>query len=261
MSDVDNLTEAFSKIGFAEVKVKEIVKNKKVSNALNQVIGTLRSQDPLDNAKLVLLHSLASSTKNSDAASPVVNLSLITDGIVDGRLKSNVQLTAALNYVKTEKENATVEGLNENSGVGIELTKDDVKKVIIEYMTAHKEEIETKRYKHIQTLMNEVRNLPSLKWANPAFFKPIIDEQILVMIGPKDERDVVKKESKKKKAPAGVNAAKQAVATEKRSMFTEGLLGALHKVGENPQAYPELMAEHLKVTKGMVHTRFPPEPN
>ncbi|GME86588.1 unnamed protein product [Ambrosiozyma monospora] len=44
-------------------------------------------------------------------------------------------------------------------------------------------------------------------------------------------------------------------------MFTEGFLGDLHKPGENPQMWPELMAEHLKATGGEVRTRFPPEPN
>lgn len=44
-------------------------------------------------------------------------------------------------------------------------------------------------------------------------------------------------------------------------MFTEGFLGELHKPGENPQAFPELMKEHLEFTKGKVFTRFPPEPN
>lgn len=44
-------------------------------------------------------------------------------------------------------------------------------------------------------------------------------------------------------------------------MFEEGFLARLHKPGENPQIKPELREQHLAATKGMVFTRFPPEPN
>lgn len=271
MSDIDKLSESFSKVGFNDAKIKEIVKNNKVANALNQVIEAATNVEttPLEDSKLKLLHTLASSTKNSDASNPTPNLSLVSNAIVDGRLKTNVQLTAAVDYVKANKENATYEGLNENSGVGIELSKEDVKEKIAEYMNANKAEIEEKRYKHLPSLMNQVKNLPSLKWASPSYFKPLIDEQLLAMIGPKDERDIVKKETKKKKGNADNKNAKGGnpkasnndEPAQKRSMFSEGFLGALHKVGENPQAYPELMDAHLKAVNGKVQTRFPPEPN
>ncbi|EGW30090.1 uncharacterized protein SPAPADRAFT_63714 [Spathaspora passalidarum NRRL Y-27907] len=44
-------------------------------------------------------------------------------------------------------------------------------------------------------------------------------------------------------------------------MFSEGFLGDLHKPGEEPQMYPELLGPHRDFIKGKVHTRFPPEPN
>lgn len=47
----------------------------------------------------------------------------------------------------------------------------------------------------------------------------------------------------------------------KRSMFTEGWLGALHKPGGNVQVNEKFMKEHLAVTGGRVFSRFPPEPN
>ena len=50
-------------------------------------------------------------------------------------------------------------------------------------------------------------------------------------------------------------------ASSSRSVFEEGFLGHLHKVGENPQIHPHLREQHLAATKGIVHTRFPPEPN
>lgn len=44
-------------------------------------------------------------------------------------------------------------------------------------------------------------------------------------------------------------------------MFKSGWLSRLHKPGENPQANPTRMLEHLKATDAKVFTRFPPEPN
>ena len=52
-----------------------------------------------------------------------------------------------------------------------------------------------------------------------------------------------------------------ASASSSRSVFQEGFLGHLHKVGENPQIHARLREQHLGATKGIVHTRFPPEPN
>ena len=44
-------------------------------------------------------------------------------------------------------------------------------------------------------------------------------------------------------------------------MFEEGFLGKLHKPRENTQVTPTLRDAHLKAIGGLVHTRFPPEPN
>ena len=45
------------------------------------------------------------------------------------------------------------------------------------------------------------------------------------------------------------------------NIFREGFLSEFHKPGENPQIETRLKKEHLEWTKGMVYTRFPPEPN
>lgn len=44
-------------------------------------------------------------------------------------------------------------------------------------------------------------------------------------------------------------------------IFQEGFLSEFHKPGENPQIEERLKKEHLDWTKGLVYTRFPPEPN
>ncbi|ODV61939.1 glutamine--tRNA ligase [Ascoidea rubescens DSM 1968] len=263
MSSIEELTLAFSNIGFDDNKTKEIVKNKKISNNLYQLI-TIKSHES----------SVNSLNSQLDSES-ILKLSLIVDGIYDERLKTVQQINASFEYIKST-DSPTREELDSESGVGIEVTLDDVREKVKEYIKENLDEINEKRYRFLPTIINSVKNLPSLKWANPASLKPVIDEEILKVLGPKDERDIIKKEKdKKNKQSSGKNKNSKNNKNSskddnknvtnnkgpKRSMFNEGFLGDLHKVGENPQMYPELTKEHLIKTGGKVHTRFPPEPN
>ncbi|KAF5097248.1 hypothetical protein D0Z00_002457 [Geotrichum galactomycetum] len=251
----EELAIQFEKLGFQDKKVKEILKNKKVSTALGEIIAELPSTE---NANTALLHSFASLAKDtSDELKPYRKL--VTLAIADSRLKTNLQLDAAWTYVKENKEATTNAGLDEAAGVGIEVTEAQINEEVAKYINENKSEIETQRYKIVPSLLTSVKKLPSLKWANPGAFKPIIDNQILELLGPKDERDLVKKKEKKEK-PTAQKAVKEEPA-KTRSMFSEGFLGALHKPGGNAQVNQKFMDEHLKFTNGRVFTRFPPEPN
>ncbi|CCE64878.1 hypothetical protein TPHA_0J00550 [Tetrapisispora phaffii CBS 4417] len=262
MSDVEELISLFSAVGFEDGKVKEIVKNKKVSEALAQFLAQAPADYKWGKTERALVHNLASSAKGAE----LPGSELIVNGIVIGDLKTAMQVTAAFKYVKSEGSNATVEKMNEESGVGIEVTEDQVRARVAKYIEDDKEKILAERYKLVPGLFANIKNLPELKWAEPRYFKPIVDEEILKVLGPKDERDLVKKKTKndqkdKKKNDTNNSNSKTASNEPKRTMFNEGFLGDLHKAGENPQAYPEMMIEHLKATGGRVQTRFPPEPN
>lgn len=262
MSSTEELSTLFTKLGLEDVKIKEILKNKKVSNSFESILNeSSKVEYPLDKAKRLLLHQLAILSKGE----VIPKRSLITDGILSGDLKSSQQVDEAFKYVKANGESSTKEKLDEVSGVGIVVTEDQVKSEVRDYVQANKAEIEEKRYQLLPKILANIRTIPELKWATPSLFKPIIDEELLKLLGPKDERDVVKKEKKVKKTAVSStkNDKSSAKKTEEpvRSMFTEGFLGDLHKVGENPQKYPELMVEHLKACHGKVQTRFPPEPN
>ncbi|ANB12035.1 glutamine--tRNA ligase [Sugiyamaella lignohabitans] len=281
MSEVDELAVKFEKtLGFKETKVKEILKNTKVSGSLDEILAEAGVDEahPVEDASVAtLLHSLAQLSKDADEQLKKGRKSL-SDLIANsgGQIKTNVQLNGGWDYiVRVVKDGKSVdrEELEKESGVGIVVTDDQIKESVAKYIKEHEAELVEKRYKLAPTVIVGVKQLPELKWANPAAFKPIIDEQILALLGPKDERDVVKKEKKKKadtkpgaagtgsdaKSDSGAGAG--AGAGSARSMFTEGFLGSLHKPGENAQIYPERMKEHLKFTGGHVMTRFPPEPN
>lgn len=253
----DELASLFSSVGLSDKKAADLTKNKKVCDAFVAILHEA-PQRPLDEKTLNLLQTLAVESKGLEE--PLLGKrSLVTAAICDGRLKSALQVTEAVKYIKAKGEEAHNDEMETAAGVGIELSRDDVKKEILRYVDENKEAVELKRYAGVPALLGETKKLEGLKWASPALFKPIIDEIALELFGPKDERDVVKKEKKKKVEKAAPKA--EAKVTPERSMYTEGFLGDLHKAGENPQAYPELMKEHLAFTKGKVFTRFPPEPN
>lgn len=258
MSSVEELTQLFSQVGFEEPKVKEIVKNKKVATSLESLINDVPGDYEWNKSSRALLHTLASLLKGAD----VENIGLVVQGISKEDLKTVLQVTAAFKYVKANGASVTAESMNENSGVGIEVTDVEVRASVVKYIEDDKERILSERYKLVPGIFANIKNLPELKWADPRSFKPIIDEEILKVLGPKDERDLVKKKAKKPETNnKKTNENESKSDASKRTMFTEGFLGDLHKVGENPQAYPQLMVEHLKATGGKVHTRFPPEPN
>ncbi|GMM44797.1 glutamine--tRNA ligase [Pichia kluyveri] len=263
----EQLCELFSQVGFTDKKIKEIVKNNKVSKSLSEVIkvsGVLENNTTEHDSINALLHHLAALLKGKE----VKGIEIVAKAINEEKLKSNLQVAEALKYVENnykEGEEFNVREFEEASGVGIEITADQVKEIIVNFMEEKKEEIETERYRLIPTLLANVRQLPLLKWASPALFKPIIDAKILEMIGPKDERDVVKK-VKKKDDKSGKDNKKgdtKAVKAEEqvRNMFTEGFLGDLHKPGEEPQKWEDVMEKHREFIQGKVYTRFPPEPN
>lgn len=254
---VEDLTAQFEKIGLEPVKIKEVLKNKKVSTSFEQILNELPStvDFPIESKRRQLLHQLAILCKGEN----VPKRDLVINAILSDELKSSQQIDEAFKYIKEKGDAAAKDEFDVASGVGIVVTENEVRSSILNYIQENKEEIETKRYQALPAILGNVRKLPELKWASPSSFKPIIDGELLKLLGPKDERDVIKKEKKK---PAKATESKDSKKEEKvRSMFTEGFLGDLHKVGENPQAYPELIKAHLEATKGKVHTRFPPEPN
>jgi glutaminyl-tRNA synthetase len=109
-----------------------------------------------------------------------------------------------------------------------------------------------------------------LKWANNLEVKHSIEGYLTSILGPKPSLPAKGKGKESKKAstttPSSSTAAAPAevpVSSEvnERSVFEEGFLGRLHKVGGNPQKHESRRKEHLEWTKGRVFTRFPPEPN
>lgn len=267
----DDLCALFAQIGFEDKKIKEIIKNNKVSNSLFKIINISNgkassSPSPIEKSELLLFHQLATLLKGKENELDDSDLEIICDNIKNKNLTSNLQVSEALKYIETATP-LNMDDFKVASGIGIKLSDEEVKTIIQDYLNADIENIKINRYRLIPSLLANVRQLQSLKWASPALFKPIIDEEILKICGPKDERDVIKKEKKKKQPASSSNDSKKdskdsSKGDEKvRNMFTEGFLGDLHKPGEEPQKWDDTIQEHRKFINGQVFTRFPPEPN
>ena len=170
MSSIDDLTDLFAKIGFEEPKVKEILKNKKVSSSLEFLVELTSADFPWDKTTRALIHTLASSLKGSEVA----NVKYIVDGIGKNDLKTALQVDAALKYIKSKGDDATVEEMNRESGVGIEITEDQVRARVAQYIEENKESIIEERYKLVPGLFAKIKLLPELKWAEPRLFKPCL---------------------------------------------------------------------------------------
>lgn len=257
-----SLCELFSKVGFEDKKIKEIIKNNKVSQSLSEVIkssGILNNEDelPLDKSKNLLLHQLAALLKGKE----LPNIEYISEYIINNKIKTNLQISEGIKYIENNLNNFNELEFSKFSGVGIIITEDEVSKIIDNYIENNLDDIKTNRYRIIPSILANIRQLPELKWASPALFKPMIDSKLLIILGPKDERDIIKKEKKKKSDNNKNELNKNKLIEKKRNMFTEGFLGDLHKPGEEPQKWDDVIQKHCDFIKGKVFTRFPPEPN
>ncbi|CAI5760166.1 unnamed protein product [Candida verbasci] len=248
----DELVSSFKSFGFDDKKTNAIITTKKIAYYLIEILEKSNNSKN-DDKKLNLLHQLAIFENKNGGSIP--NIQFIISGIDNDELKSNLQIQEGINYLKST-ESPSKSQFDQASGVGINITEDQVKQQISSYLDSISSELETKRYSIVSQVLTTIKNLPNLKWASPQLFKPLIDDEFLKRLGPKDERDSKKKE---KKTKAKTEEVKETVS--ERNMFKEGFLGDLHKPGEEPQMYPELLENHKKFIQGQVYTRFPPEPN
>ncbi|KAG8704127.1 hypothetical protein FRC09_003748, partial [Ceratobasidium sp. 395] len=269
---VAELISLFQSIGLSSTRATEAARSKSAP-ALKETIQT---------------HSL--DTKNLDEKQALSIQSVVTQGaklgpaeksyaigaIVDRKIKSPEQLSAALKYLSTHPAPVNDAEFNKECGVGIELTPGDIAARVTEYMTS-------KVPASWSAFGGAVGDLKSteLRWANPLDVKNAVEKAFTDVFGTKEEakakvrptiqpirpiRPIDRKAAKDTKKPAATAAASDvkaepAAAAPERVVFEEGFLKALHKPGENPQINPRLREEHLAETHGHVFTRFPPEPN
>ncbi|KAK9367553.1 tRNA synthetases class I, catalytic domain-containing protein [Lipomyces kononenkoae] len=262
MTEENEISARLALLGLTDQKLNDVLKNKKLALALASIVRESGTETSIeDKSTASLLQSLGTATKDITDVSVIAARSLVTDAILTKKIKSIIQLEAAVAYIKATGEKANSADLDFAAGVGQEVTPEMIDKEVATYFAENSESITANRYKSIPGLMAGIKKLPALKWAPPAEVKKAIDIKLLEVLGPKDERDAPPKKTKKEKAASASDAVVVEEPKAARNMFAEGFLGDLHKPGGNAQIKPELMKEHLKATNGIVVTRFPPEPN
>uniref|UniRef100_A0A8C2WQ35 Glutamine--tRNA ligase n=1 Tax=Cyclopterus lumpus TaxID=8103 RepID=A0A8C2WQ35_CYCLU len=264
----DTLT-LFTSIGLSEQKAKETLKNEALSSALKDAIIQARrtcGASGVDKAIGTLLYSMASRLKDPK------RLAFLSDGIVQCKICTELQLAAALEFVKSHPQDPINQGeFDEACGVGVAITPEQIEEAVESLIKKHKEQLLKERYHfNMGLLMGEARS--ALKWADGKVVKNEVDLQVLHLLGPKTEADLEKK----------VKVARVHLFKRKRSVY-EGMTGEgrslmeqlrgealkFHKPGENykTEGYVvtpntmDLLKKHMELTGGQIRSRFPPEPN
>ncbi|KAI0824720.1 glutaminyl-tRNA synthetase [Trametes gibbosa] len=247
------LIELFKKIGLTQSKAAEAAKSPKSAATLRNII---ESHDlvnkQLDDKQAVLLATLAvQGNKLGDA-----ERSYAVDAILDGRLKTTDQVSEAAKYLDAHPTPVNDADFDLGCGVGFAVTAEELVNRVRDYIasSAHT------GWNNLGVAIGGLKST-DLRWANPLELKNAVESAFTEKFGAKEAAKLKGKEPKKEAAVKPSASAEQSAASSSRSVFSEGFLGHLHKVGENPQIHPRLRDQHLAATKGVVHTRFPPEPN
>uniref|UniRef100_A0A673NAN6 Glutamine--tRNA ligase n=1 Tax=Sinocyclocheilus rhinocerous TaxID=307959 RepID=A0A673NAN6_9TELE len=264
----------FMSIGLSEQKAKETLKNEALSSTLKKAIeqaqGLLGSAC-IDKTAGTLLYNMVTRLKDLN------RLSFLTEYIITRKITSELQLSAALDFLKSDpQENLDRLEFEATCGVGVVVTPEQIEDAVELIIRKHKDQLLAERYHfNMGILMGEART--ALKWADGKIVKNEVDMQVLHFLGPKTEADLEKKPKVyfyclRFFVPHTYPFSTETVLVRIWCKPWElGLLmvNKFHKPGENykTEGYVvtpntmTLLKKHLEETGGQVRTRFPPEPN
>ena len=271
------------------------MKNAKLCGTLLDVIHEANLEESgCDRSVGALLYLMA--TKYP--ANALVHRKMLTDLVVSGKVKSNPQIEGAFALLsKVGSEPLDQSSLEEASGVGVEINKQDIKGAVAAVIKANESKLLEERYHcNLNPLLGQVRG--KLKWVDAAAAKAELERQVVVLLGPKTDADMGPPPERKKKAkgckpakdkqknlasiaasPDGaVDDALQSPEQREETAMASDPYAFLPKPEENNMVHTTVifsddrppmriantaseLSEHLCVTGGKVVTRFPPEPN
>jgi len=112
------LTENFAKLGLGEKPLKEALRNKKITAAWNEVLSEIKLHEEggVDAKVGALLSALVTATKDVGGADG--KRAFTVNAVLDGKLKSNAQIEAAVKYIKGKKGGVDVAEFDKECGVG-----------------------------------------------------------------------------------------------------------------------------------------------
>ncbi|KDR83953.1 hypothetical protein GALMADRAFT_55864 [Galerina marginata CBS 339.88] len=251
----DPLVRLFQSMGLTQAKASEAIKAPKSATILKEIIESHKAVvSALEEKQATLIANLAVVlSKAGPIASDERNY--VLDAILDSKLKSVDQVTAAVKYVESHKVPIDDLDFNKECGVGFTISPEELYSHVETYVAANT----ITGWASLGSVVSALKNTLYLRWASPLEVKTTVDKVFLDKFGPKEAAKAKGKVSKPVAKSKKEDAASAAL--PRKSVFEEGFLGQLHKPGGNPQIHSHLREAHLKATGGQVWTRFPPEPN
>ncbi|XP_063282773.1 glutamine--tRNA ligase [Pelobates fuscus] len=262
----------FTAIGLSEQKARETLKNEALSSALREAVLQAQSISgpSIDKVTGTLLYNVASRLKDTK------RLGFLVEYIASKKISTDLQLNAALDYVKSHPvDPINAADFEKECGVGVTVTPEQIEEAVETVIQKCKTQLLEERYRfNMGLLMGEARN--KLKWADGKTIKNEVDMQVLHLLGPKTESDLEKKPKVTKQKALETEKKVDVITSGDVKLESVSLMEQLrgealkfHKPGENykTEGYiitpntMDLLKKHLEITGGQIRTRFPPEPN
>ncbi|KAH9626827.1 hypothetical protein KSS87_002472 [Heliosperma pusillum] len=268
----DKTADLFIKLGLDERTARNTLANSKVTNNLLAVIHEAGVSDGCNRTAGNLLYTVATKFP----ANALVHRPALAEYVVASKIKTPAQLDAAFSFFSSiGPDKFDPNDFEKACGVGVEVSNEEVERIVGEIIEDSKVAILEMRYKTNGDLFKRFRE--KQPWADPKIVKQVIDTRLRELLGERTAADDEKPVKKKKEKPAKDEdlAAAPAAAQpseEEINPFTifpspEGNLKVHTEVffSDRPVLRAcntrEIIEKHLKVTGGKVFTRFPPEPN
>jgi glutaminyl-tRNA synthetase len=247
----DNLEERLSKIGLQKDVIKNTLANTKLATRLSKVLDIAKI-DSCSKQKGALLYKVATKLP----ASFENRLEFITKYVAEDKITTDVQLEAALSYIKTIGDtDLNIKEFEESSGVGITITDKDIENTIKKMFEENKEAILKERYMfNFVSFLHKAKK--ALKWGDGKKIFAAVEKLKTEYLGPKtkeDEEKINVAKTKGKSAKEGKEGTTEEFKKERLSkIIARDLSSSLNS--------KRLLEEHKKIGYSVV-TRFPPEPN
>ncbi|EEB90522.1 hypothetical protein MPER_11259, partial [Moniliophthora perniciosa FA553] len=178
----DPLIPLFKSIGLNQPKAVEAAKSPKAAATLKNLIDkySLASHDSADEKNAGLIAAFAGQLAKTDGVTEEQE-KYVLDRILDGKLKSVDQVTAAVKHVASHPTINEGEFYRE-CGIGYSVTAEELLNHVSEYITSNA----VAGWEKLGPTISGVKSIPALRWANPHEIKHAVENTLMKKFGPKE---------------------------------------------------------------------------
>eukprot|EP01084_Bolivina_argentea_P298975 515333_1 len=255
----------FRSLGLKENTLKNIMSNQNTANALKlkECIKEASISNGCDASVGKLVFDIATS-KEMENQNCKSNRSTLLQYVVQGKIKTVVQLAAAFEYCsQTESSSFDTNQFETSCGVGVVVTQQEISNVVDEVLNTHKDQIKQKGRDCLGTLYGEVNK--RLPWADGKLRSKTLNEKFKAAVAASgfQAKPRTKKTKAKKAKPDEESKDSEDVVTIQK--FIDKIeSGRELDVAKNTESQLKQKHEALRKLKLEPNTflaRFPPEPN